>query len=105
MITSKGSKDLAVLRRENQNVTHVTPRIAKLATGWFRERLVVAGPPPLADPAIPHDDLLKLVKEFVQRVSMPSEIRYCPAEQRIRPDSRWLTYITVDGNDYAVCDY
>jgi DNA (cytosine-5)-methyltransferase 1 len=105
VITSKESKDLAVLRPENQNATYVTPRIAKLATGWFRERLVVVGPPPRVDPKIPyHDDLLKRVKEFVQRVSMRREIQYRPAEQRIHPSSRWLKYITVDGNNYAVCD-
>lgn len=104
VITSRGSKDLAVLRPENQNATHVTPRIAKLATGWFKERLVVVGPPPRVDPGIPYDDLLKRVKEFVLRVSMRREIRFRPAEQRIRPGSRWLKYITIDGNDYAVGD-
>jgi hypothetical protein len=44
-----GNIDLAVLRPENQHPTHVTPRIAALATGLFREQLVVLGrrlPPP-----------------------------------------------------------
>lgn len=104
VITSKGNKDLAVLRPENQNATYVTPRIAKLATRWFRERLVVVGPRPCVDPGIPYDDLLKRVKEFVQRVSMRREIQYRPAEQRIYPRSRWLKYITIDGNNYAVWD-
>ncbi|KAH9984055.1 S-adenosyl-L-methionine-dependent methyltransferase, partial [Russula compacta] len=46
-----GSLDLAVLRPENQHPTHVTPRIAALATGLFREQLVVLGrrlPAPLS---------------------------------------------------------
>ena len=38
-----GNPDLAVLRPENQHQTHVTPRIAALATGLFREQLVVLG--------------------------------------------------------------
>lgn len=102
MITTRGCKDIAVLRPENQNATHVTPRIAKLATGWFREQLVVVGPQPRVEPGIPYDDLRKRVKEFLQRVSMRREIRFRPAEQRLRQGSRWLKYITIDGNDYAV---
>src|SRR5579863_2282806 len=38
-----GNLDIAVLRPENQHPTHVTPRIAALATGLFREQLVVLG--------------------------------------------------------------
>jgi hypothetical protein len=38
-----GNPDIAVLRPENQRPTHVTPRIAALATGLFREQLVVLG--------------------------------------------------------------
>ena len=36
--------DLAVLKVENQNPTHVTPRIAALADGLVRETLEVVGP-------------------------------------------------------------
>lgn len=44
-----GNPDLAVLKAENQNPTRVTPRIAKLAQGLFREELMVVGgvPPPV----------------------------------------------------------
>ena len=103
-IKGSGSRDLAVLRPENQNATHVTPRIAKLATGLFRELLVIVGPHLPCDPIIPYGDLLLRVKTFVQRVSMRRDIRYRP-EQRIRPRSRWLKYITIDQNDYAVRFY
>ena len=41
-----GNIDLAVLKAENQNATHVTPRIGKLAQGLFREDVEVVGPPP-----------------------------------------------------------
>lgn len=40
-----GNIDLHVLRPENQNQTHVTPRIDHLAWGLFHERLHVVGPP------------------------------------------------------------
>ena len=40
-----GSMDLAVLRPENQNPTHVTPFIDSLAQGLFYERLQVVGAP------------------------------------------------------------
>ncbi|KAH8997167.1 S-adenosyl-L-methionine-dependent methyltransferase [Lactarius hatsudake] len=46
-----GNLDLAVLRPENQRPTHVTPRIAELAAGLFREQLVVLGRRPSAAPA------------------------------------------------------
>ncbi|KAI9429370.1 hypothetical protein BJY52DRAFT_1345301 [Lactarius psammicola] len=45
-----GNIDLAVLRPENQRPTHVTPRIAALAKGLFREQLVVLGRRPSAAP-------------------------------------------------------
>lgn len=38
--------DLAVLRPENQNRTHVTPLIDQLASKLFREQLVIVGPRP-----------------------------------------------------------
>ncbi|PPQ86962.1 hypothetical protein CVT25_009784 [Psilocybe cyanescens] len=41
-----GSIDIAVLKNENQNTTCVTPRIARLAKGLFREEMIVLGPPP-----------------------------------------------------------
>ncbi|CAA7265858.1 unnamed protein product [Cyclocybe aegerita] len=43
---SIGNPDLAVLKAENQNTTHVTPRIAKLVQGLVRESMEVVGPPP-----------------------------------------------------------
>jgi hypothetical protein len=46
--STMGNLDLAVLRPENQRPTHVTPRIAVLAAGLFREQLVVLGRRPSA---------------------------------------------------------
>ena len=47
-----GNLDLAVLRPENQRPTHVTPRIAALATGLFREQLVILGRRPSTAPVM-----------------------------------------------------
>lgn len=41
-----GNPDLAVLRPENQNPTHVTPLVDTLALGLFREHLQVIGAAP-----------------------------------------------------------
>jgi hypothetical protein len=35
-----GNPDLAVLKAENQNITHVTPRIAELIQGLVKRRYV-----------------------------------------------------------------
>ncbi|KAI9510780.1 S-adenosyl-L-methionine-dependent methyltransferase [Russula earlei] len=43
VFTGVSNPDTAVLRPENQQPTHVTPRVAALATGLFREQLVVLG--------------------------------------------------------------
>ncbi|KAI0718349.1 S-adenosyl-L-methionine-dependent methyltransferase [Cerioporus squamosus] len=39
-----GNLDLAVLRPENQNPTHITPLLDNLARGLFHERMYVVGP-------------------------------------------------------------
>ena len=46
--STMGNIDLAVLRPENQRPTHVTPRIAALASGLFPEQLVILGRRPAA---------------------------------------------------------
>ncbi|KAF8963951.1 S-adenosyl-L-methionine-dependent methyltransferase [Flammula alnicola] len=43
-----GNLDLAVLKPENQSTTCVTPRIAKLAEGYFHEEIMVVGSAPPA---------------------------------------------------------
>ena len=54
-----GNLDLAVLKKENQIPTHVTPRIAALAEGLVREDLVVVGP----RPPVRNKDLLQIEKK------------------------------------------
>ncbi|KAG6331286.1 hypothetical protein ID866_7799 [Astraeus odoratus] len=100
-IEYKGNPDLAVLRPENQVPTHVTPRIAQLATGLFKERLRVVGRRPQPERSLPHPELTERVKGFLMRVNMRRRIEFRP-QQRLRPRSRYLKYLTIDGVDYAV---
>lgn len=102
-IEYKGNPDLAVLRPENQVPTHVTPRISQLALGLFRERLRVVGPQPATEPDLPRTDLTERVKGFLMRVSMRRRLEFSP-QQRLRPRSRYLKYVTIDGLDYNVGD-
>ncbi|KAL4067275.1 S-adenosyl-L-methionine-dependent methyltransferase [Scleroderma yunnanense] len=99
----KGNPDLAVLRTENQIPTHVTSRIAQLAAKLFKERLIVVGRRPVPDPEPPNSDLTLRVKGFLQRVSK-RRIPEFRAQQRLKPRSRYLKYLTIDGVDYSVGD-
>lgn len=102
-IEYKGNLDLATLRPENQVPTHVTPRISQLALGLFRERLRVVGPQPVAEPEPPYADLTKRVKGFIIRVSMRRQLEFS-RQQRLKPRSRYLKYLTIDRLDYNVGD-
>ncbi|KIM70040.1 hypothetical protein SCLCIDRAFT_12660 [Scleroderma citrinum Foug A] len=102
-IEYKGNPDLAVLRAENQVPTHVTPRISQLATGLFRERLRVVGPRPASEPEPPYAALTERIKGFLMRVKMRRRPEF-RLQQRLKPRSRYLKYLTIDGLDYLVGD-
>lgn len=103
-IEYKGNLDLAVLLPENQVPTHVTPRISQLATGLFKERLHVVGPRPASQPGLPHADLTRRLKEFLGRVPRRKRVEF-RSQQRLRPRSRYLKYLTIDGVNYEVGFY
>ncbi|KIL00792.1 hypothetical protein PAXRUDRAFT_29521 [Paxillus rubicundulus Ve08.2h10] len=102
-IQYKGNADLAVLRRENQIPTHVTPYISQLAMGLFKEKLKVVGRHPPPEPALPTDELTLRVQGFLMRVSMRRRPQF-RVEQRIAKRSHWLKYVTIDGINYSVGD-
>ncbi|KXN85700.1 DNA (cytosine-5)-methyltransferase 1A [Leucoagaricus sp. SymC.cos] len=97
--------DLAVLKPENQNPTHVTPLIASLARGFVNEELVVIGPPPAKGP----DDTM-LNKERMAQLSMLWRLIErakrgmldvdWKKEDRITPRSNYLRKISVGGESY-----
>jgi hypothetical protein len=78
-----------VLRPENQHPTHVTPRIAALATGLFREQLVVLGrrlPPPRSRVSVGKRERNALMRalgmalcaEGTQKIEAPTSWRVHP---------------------------
>lgn len=107
--TLLGNVDLAVLRPENQNPTHVTPLIATLTAGFFREMLVVVGPPPTP----PNKDLVKQQErqaflrlcDLIMKAARPKRTIRVRDDQRLKPRSYWVKAVEVDGETYAVCSF
>ncbi|KAJ3509389.1 hypothetical protein NLJ89_g5249 [Agrocybe chaxingu] len=78
---STGNPDLAVLKAENQNTTHVTPRIAKLVQGLVRESMEVVGPPP---PPVNKAERQKKPKkniEYNKQDRIEGNLEYCKVVQ------------------------
>lgn len=100
-----GNVDLAVLRPEAQNPTHVTPLIAKLAAGLFRENLVVVGPPPQPlNPSIAQQEA-KRRRAFLLACTngernRTKEIDF-PRNERLR-EIYWKA-VKISGTVYRVC--
>jgi DNA (cytosine-5)-methyltransferase 1 len=99
--------DLAVLKTENQNPTHVTPRIAALAEGFVREELVVVGPPPVRNKDLlqlekkekAHDHLCRLIAKAKKEIK---DIDY-KKEDRVSVHSEFYKAVEVDKEIYRVC--
>ncbi|KAH7927250.1 S-adenosyl-L-methionine-dependent methyltransferase [Leucogyrophana mollusca] len=85
--------------------TRVTPRIAKLAAGLFREEFGIVGPPPKPEAPSPQQDLLiRRLRTFVEKSAKRNrKIQFRP-EQRLRPRSRWLKSIIIDAITYSLGD-
>lgn len=101
-----GNIDLAVLRRENQTATHVTPRIASYAHGLFREQLHVVGPLPV-HPDGPSPTQERGIRERLLRLLEKSSGDYRPEiemrrEKRLKPRSVWMTEVKIDGEVFGV---
>ena len=102
-----GNLDLAVLKAENQNPTHVTPRIAALAQGLVREELVVVGPPPPArnkdllqiENKRAYDHLCQLIVKAKKKVK---DIDYKKGD-RAAVHSEFYRAVEVEKEIYQVC--
>jgi DNA (cytosine-5)-methyltransferase 1 len=102
-----GNQDLAVLKPENQNITHVTPRIAELIWGLVREEICVIGarPPPLDSnrnetlKQKAYIELCRLIQRV--RVRIRKDINW-EKEDRLAPGSNYVYSVTIDGQKYRV---
>ena len=101
-----GNPDLAVLKAENQNPTHVTPRIAALAQGLVREELVVVGPPPPTcnkdllqiENKMAYDYLCRLIVKAKTKVK---DVDY-KKEDRVSVHSEFYKAVEVEKEVYRV---
>ncbi|KAF8644239.1 hypothetical protein AX16_008594 [Volvariella volvacea WC 439] len=106
--TLAGNPDLAVLKAENQNPTHVTPIVAQLAQGFVREELVVVGPKPAIPNKVAMEQHKERARRFLQacirRAKKRVEIDY-DKKDRLRPGSAYIKQITVDGEVFKEGDF
>lgn len=100
--------DLAVLRPENQNPTRVTPRIAKLAEGYFREEIMVVGgaPPPVDKAALERRQKTarRRLWELIERTRMKKMVS-SNKTNRVSMEYDCYTEVQVDGKIYRVCGF
>jgi DNA (cytosine-5)-methyltransferase 1 len=106
-----GNLDLAVLRLETQNPTHVTPLIASLASGYSREPFKVIGPPPCKPDRLALErkerQIHHRVRMLVERARKPGHrvaLEFHVAE-RIRRGSWFCRSVVIDGVRYTVSYY
>ena len=95
-----------MLKDENQNPTHVTPRIAKLANGLFREEIEVIGPPPppinktqVESEKRRHYDRLKAF--YAQAMKLKKNIDYKKDDRISVQDDRYKA-VQIEGVAYYV---
>lgn len=106
---SIGNLDLAVLKAENQNPTHVTPRIAALSHGLVREELVVIGPsPPLRNKDLvqienkrAYDNLCRLISKAKKQIK---DVDY-KKKDRVSVYSEFYKAVEVEKEIYRVYIY
>jgi len=102
-----GNLDLAVLKAENQNTTHVTPRISELAEGLFRERIEVIGPRPAPINktqafAEKKRTLLRLQELCDNAKRVKKKIDYRKTDRIGRELDKFYKAVKIDGCDYSV---
>ena len=101
-----GNPDLAVLKAENQNVTHVTPRIAELIQGLVKEEICVIGarppPPDMARLEILKQKAYKELCSLIQKARITRRNIDWKKEDRITRQSDYVHSVTIDGQRYSV---
>lgn len=102
-----GNPDLAVMKSENQNRTHVTPFIASLAEGLVNETLQAVGS------QLPPPDKKELHRQMVKRYRRVKEL--LDKARKVKKDVRWekvdrvkvgyVKRVYVEGETYNVRSY
>ncbi|KAG5642233.1 hypothetical protein DXG03_003378 [Asterophora parasitica] len=104
-----GDLDLAVLKKENQNATHVTPRIAVLVQGLVREELVVVGErPPRVDKALKaaqQEAASNRLVELANKVNQAAGKVECHREHFIGAGKKYLRAVGIDGQRFEIGDF
>ncbi|KAK2464749.1 hypothetical protein APHAL10511_003167 [Amanita phalloides] len=104
-----GNPDLAVLKPENQNVTHVTPRIAELIQGFVREEIYVIG----ARPPLPDKKQIEVLEQnayarlcsLIRRAHTTKKSIDWNKEDRLVPGSDYVRSMNIDDQKYHVGDF
>ncbi|KAH9486450.1 DNA (cytosine-5)-methyltransferase 1 [Psilocybe cubensis] len=103
-----GNPDISVLKSENQNTTCVTPRIAKLAKGLFREEMMVLGPPP---PPVNKAEVEALknkaahnLRQLISRAKAGNKKITYRKDDRIKVGGDYYSSITIEGVEYKMGD-
>lgn len=106
LIVGLRNPDIAVLKAENQNPTHVTPLIASIAKGFVNEDLVVVGPPPKKVDEVAQEQqrrkALGTLWRLIERAKGGMLDVDWRKEDRVNPRSNYLRKVWVGGKVYQV---
>lgn len=93
-----GNPDLAVLRKDTQARTHVTPRIYEYTRGYFQEHLKVVGAQPSPRPSPPREAMRNRLLTLLAKSSERRKIKL----RREHRKGAYYAEIEVDGITYRV---
>lgn len=104
-----GNIDVSLLRQENQNPTHVTSHIANLASGLFREQMMVVGRRThgvgkevlTRRESVQFNSMKKYQRQTLLKVKA---VKWRP-EWAVDRNIGWFFKAEVDGTIYSVCIY
>ncbi|KAJ7665420.1 S-adenosyl-L-methionine-dependent methyltransferase [Mycena polygramma] len=108
--TILGNPDLALLKPENQSPTHVTPRIAELAMGYFEETLQVIGAQPKprytrAEVEAHKKSALRFLKDCIARTRSQEKTPILVSKQHHQQHGRYAEEATIGGEVYKAGDF
>lgn len=103
---NKSNIDVEVLKNENQNPTCVTPPIANISQGLFRERLMVVGspPPPVnkAEEEARKEKAFANLRRLITKTKKTKKAIDYRKDDRISVNSGLYKAVKIDGQIYTV---